>query len=65
MATTDDASLYEEMRMARNHGLRTRDSCEYWSFNCRLDAISGSVTPCDLTAFGRVDGATQKFGVAV
>lgn len=43
MATTDDASLYEEMRMARNHGLRTRDSCEYWSFNCRLDAIQAAL----------------------
>ena len=40
--TTNDTSLLEKIRMARSHGLRTRDSCEFWGYNCRLDELQAS-----------------------
>ncbi len=41
--TTDDRDLYETLRKARNHGLRNRDECEFWSYNCRLDTIQAAM----------------------
>jgi len=43
IVTTDDPGLYEELRKARNHGLRSRDECEFWSPNCRLDTIQAAM----------------------
>jgi dTDP-4-amino-4,6-dideoxygalactose transaminase len=39
VVATDDPILHEKLRRARNHGLRNRDECEFWSPNCRLDTI--------------------------
>ena len=41
--TTNDPDLYEKLRKARNHGLRNRDECEFWSYNCRLDTIQAAM----------------------
>ena len=41
--TTNDAALYEQLRRARNHGLRDRDSCDFWSHNSRLDTIQAAM----------------------
>ena len=41
--TTNDASMQEWMNKARNHGLKNRDECEFWSFNCRLDEIQAAL----------------------
>lgn len=41
--TTNDAGLYEKLRKARNHGLRNRDECEFWSYNCRLDTLQAAM----------------------
>ncbi len=41
--TTNDADLYERLRLARNHGLRTRDDCAFWSFNSRLDTMQAAI----------------------
>lgn len=41
--TTDDPELYETLLKARNHGLRNRDECEFWSYNCRLDTIQAAM----------------------
>ena len=43
VVTTDDPGLYEKLRKARNHGLRNRDECEFWSPNCRLDTIQAAM----------------------
>ena len=43
MLTTNDADLYERLRMARNHGLRTRDDCAFWSINSRLDTMQAAI----------------------
>lgn len=41
--TTNDPDLYATLRKARNHGLRNRDECEFWSYNCRLDTIQAAI----------------------
>jgi dTDP-4-amino-4,6-dideoxygalactose transaminase len=43
MMTTNDQALFEKMLLARNHGLRTREQCEFWSFNCRLDELQAAL----------------------
>ncbi len=43
MMTTSDAAIVERIRLARNHGLRDRDTCEFWSFNCRLDEVHAAM----------------------
>ena len=40
---TKNESLNAYLRMARSHGLKTRDSCEFWAFNCRLDEMQAAL----------------------
>lgn len=41
--TTSDPALYEYLLKARNHGLRNRDECEFWSYNSRLDTVQAAM----------------------
>ena len=41
--TTNDASLYEELKRLRNHGLKTRDECVRWGYNSRLDTLQAAI----------------------
>ena len=41
--TTNDESLYERLKMLRNHGLQTRDDCVFWGLNSRLDTLQASI----------------------
>lgn len=43
MVTTGDPVLCEQIKRSRNHGLINRDTCEFWSFNCRLDELQAAV----------------------
>ena len=43
MMTTDDEGLAHELRILRNHGLKTRDQCVIWSINSRLDTIQAAI----------------------
>lgn len=40
---TDDEALYHRLVRARNHGLKDRDACEFWSANSRLDALQAAM----------------------
>ena len=37
------ADLRDRLRLLRNHGLRTRDECDVWGFNARLDTIQAAM----------------------
>jgi dTDP-4-amino-4,6-dideoxygalactose transaminase len=39
---TKNEELASWLRKARNHGLRDRDTCEFWSHNSRLDALQAA-----------------------
>jgi len=41
--TTNDEELYEYLLKARNHGLKSRDECEFWSYNSRLDNLQAAI----------------------
>lgn len=43
IVTTNDDSIYQYLLKARNHGLRNRDECEFWSLNSRLDTIQAAI----------------------
>ena len=41
--TTNDESVYRYLLKARNHGLRDRNECEFWSVNSRLDTLQAAM----------------------
>jgi dTDP-4-amino-4,6-dideoxygalactose transaminase len=43
MFTTSRADLDRRLRLLRNHGLRTRDECEEFGYNSRLDTLQAIV----------------------
>lgn len=40
--TTSDSVLHEFILKARNHGLRNREACDFWSTNSRLDELQAA-----------------------
>lgn len=42
IVTIKDNGFLETLRKARNHGLRNRSDCDFFSFNCRLDEIQAA-----------------------
>jgi dTDP-4-amino-4,6-dideoxygalactose transaminase len=43
MVTSNDEPTIDRLTLARNHGLRNRDTCEFWSYNCRLDEVHAAM----------------------
>ena len=41
--TTKDSKLIELFKIGKNHGLKNRDQCDFWSFNCRLDELQAAL----------------------
>ena len=41
--TTNDAGLYEELKILRNSGLRKRNDCVMWGHNSRLDTLQAAI----------------------
>ncbi len=41
--TTNDESIYKYLLVARNHGLKNRDECAFWSYNSRLDNLQAAL----------------------
>ena len=41
--TTNDDKVYGHLLKARNHGLRDRDNCEFFSYNSRLDNLQAAI----------------------
>lgn len=41
--TTNDPELYDQLKIMRNIGLKTRDDCVMWSHNSRLDTIQSAI----------------------
>ena len=40
---TNNHEIYEFIIKARNHGLRNRDECDFWSCNSRLDEVQAAM----------------------
>jgi len=41
--TTNNEEIYEWLLKARSHGMKSRDECEFWSMNSRLDAVQAAI----------------------
>ena len=41
--TTNNKEIYEWLLKARSHGMKSRDECEFWSMNSRLDAVQAAI----------------------
>ncbi|MBI4218688.1 MAG: DegT/DnrJ/EryC1/StrS family aminotransferase [Chloroflexi bacterium] len=41
--TTNDEKLHRKIMLLRNHGLSTRDTCDLWGYNSRLDALQAAL----------------------
>ncbi|MCX6122159.1 MAG: DegT/DnrJ/EryC1/StrS family aminotransferase [Ignavibacteriales bacterium] len=51
--TTKDTGLIERFNISKNHGLRNRDQCDFWSFNCRLDELQAALLRIQLRELER------------
>lgn len=51
--TTNNESLYQRIRLLRNHGLKNRDECEVWGYNSRLDTIQAAICRIKLKHIGK------------
>lgn len=41
--TTNNSGLAEKLKKLRNHGLKNRDECEFYGYNCRLDTLQAVI----------------------
>ena len=41
--TTNNKKIYQWLIKARNHGLKNRDECDFWSMNSRLDNLHAAL----------------------
>jgi dTDP-4-amino-4,6-dideoxygalactose transaminase len=41
IATNDDAAA-KKLLMARSHGMPNRETCDFWSHNCRMDELQAA-----------------------
>jgi dTDP-4-amino-4,6-dideoxygalactose transaminase len=46
--TVNDPALFERLNKLRNHGLRSRDECEIWGYNSRLDTLQAGIASIKL-----------------
>jgi dTDP-4-amino-4,6-dideoxygalactose transaminase len=50
--TTSDETLRDRLLQARNHGLRNREQCDFWSENSRLDELQAALLLVHMKALG-------------
>lgn len=50
---TDDEKLYEDLKIARNHGKLAYGECLYWSYNSRLDTLQAAILNVKLSYLDR------------
>ena len=57
MFVTNSESIFKDILKLRNHGLESRDQCDFWGYNCRLDEIQAAVLRLFLA---RLDKWTER-----
>lgn len=60
IVTSRDPVTLDRLVKTRNHGLRTRDECEYWSFNSRLDELQAALLRVQLRHLDRRTEARRQ-----
>jgi len=52
--TTNNLKMANFLKKARNHGHSSRDQCEFWSFNMRLDPLQASILNFKLSYLDKI-----------
>ena len=53
VVTTQKEALVNRLNMSKTHGLSSRDTCEFWSYNCRLDELQAALLRVQLRELDR------------
>lgn len=53
MMTSNNPEFCERVAKRRNHGLKNREQCDFWGFNCRLDEVQAAVLRVQLRELDR------------
>ena len=56
--TTNSDTLFNHIKLLRNHGLKDRNNCTVWGYNSRLDSIQAGIANIKLN---HLDGWTQTY----
>jgi len=56
--TTNDRSIYERLKLLRNHGLEDRNTCLEWGLNSRLDELQAAFASKRLK---QIDKTNERF----
>jgi dTDP-4-amino-4,6-dideoxygalactose transaminase len=47
--TTNDDDLYKRLWMSRSHGMSSREICDFWAYNARMDELHAALLLVNLT----------------
>lgn len=53
MITVRESNLADLLKKARNHGLRDRETCDFFGYNCRLDEVQAALLRVNLRHLDR------------
>ena len=59
--TTQHQNIYENILLSRNHGLKNRDECKFFSFNERLDELHAAMLLVQLKYFEQWTEKRRQF----
>lgn len=51
LLATNDPALHRKLWLARSHGMPNRDTCDFWSYNCRMDELHAALLLVNLKKF--------------
>jgi dTDP-4-amino-4,6-dideoxygalactose transaminase len=57
LLATPDPGLFRQLWLARSHGMPDRDTCDFWSHNCRMDELHAAFL---LVNFGKLATWTEE-----
>jgi len=61
--TFQDPNLVKQLSISKNHGLSTRDRCEFWSFNCRLDEVQAALLRIQLRELEKSNNERRRLAL--
>ncbi|MCO5144085.1 MAG: DegT/DnrJ/EryC1/StrS family aminotransferase [Oligoflexia bacterium] len=58
--TTNDETLYQQIKLYRNHGLKNRDEVDFWGYNSRLDNLQAAILLTRIHQLPEIISARRK-----
>ena len=60
MIVSNSRKFVKNISIRKNHGLSTRDTCDYFSCNCRLDEFQASLLNIQIKNIDKINSAKRK-----